>query len=140
MIYRKGKGIVNQLHKVFVYSMAGASTVCLTYTAYYGVRFFILENFPHQIEFREKQKALEEADSLKRVNVDAQAETSQLKKHRITLTDKIKFLEKDAIDRDGFKKAVEGKIIKLEANVSKSNMTFKKYKARASTVEKVCLD
>ena len=82
--------------------------------------------------------ALEEVESLKKVNEDAQAEISQLKNHR-TLTDKVRFLEKDAFDREGFKKALEEKILKLEAYLLKSSLTFKKYEACESTIEKVCL-
>ena len=83
--------------------------------------------------------ALEEVESLKKVNEDAQAEISQLKNHR-TLTDKVRFLKKDAFDREGFKKALEEKILKLEADLTKSNLAFKKYEAIASTVEKVWLN
>ena len=58
---------------------------------------------------------------------------------QIILNDKVRFLEKDAFDRDGFKKALEEKILKLEADLSKSSLTFK-YEASASIVEKVCLN
>ena len=54
-------------------------------------------------------KAKEEIDSLKKMNKDAQAKISQLKDHQINLNDKVRFLEKDAFDRDGFKKALEEK-------------------------------
>ena len=84
--------------------------------------------------------AQEKVDSLKKMNEDAQAEICQLKNHQTTLNDKVRFLEKDAFDRDGFKKAFEEFFLQLEIDLSKSNMTFKKYEASASTVEKVCLN
>ena len=56
------------------------------------------------------------------------------------MTNKVRFLEKDAFDRDGFKKTLEEKILKLEAVLSKSSLTFKKYEASASTFEKVWLN
>ena len=68
------------------------------------------------------------------------AKISQLKNHQTTLIDKMRFLKKNAFERDGFKKALEEKILKLEADLSKSSITFKKYEASASTVEKVCLN
>ena len=74
------------------------------------------------------------------MNEDAQAEISQLKDHQTTLNDKVRFLEKDAFDRDGFKKAFDFFFLKLEADLSKSSLTFKKYEASASTVEKVWLN
>ena len=43
-------------------------------------------------------------------------------------------------DRDGFKKALEEKILKLETDLSKYSLTFKKYETSASTVEKVWLN
>ena len=52
----------------------------------------------------------------------------------------MRFLEKDVFDKDSFKKALEEKILKLEADLSKSSLTFKKYEASASTVEKVWLN
>ena len=63
-----------------------------------------------------------------------------MKTHRTTLIDKVRVLEKDVLDREGFKKALEEKILKLETDLTKSNLTFKKYEASASTVEKVCLN
>ena len=74
------------------------------------------------------------------MNEDAQAEISQLKNHQTTLNDKVRFLEKDAFDRDGFKKALEEKILKLKTDLSKYSLTLKKYEASASTIEKVCLN
>ena len=74
------------------------------------------------------------------MNKDAQVEISQLKNHQTTLTNKVRFLEKDAFDREGFKKALEEKILKLEADLLKSSLTFKIYEACASIVEKVCLN
>ena len=74
------------------------------------------------------------------MNKDAQAEISQLKNYQTILNDKVRFLEKDVFDRDGFKKALEENILKLEADLSKSSLTFKKYEASASTVKKVCLN
>ena len=84
-------------------------------------------------------KAQEEVDSLKKINEDAQVEINQLKSHQIILNDKVRFLEKDAFDRDGFKKALK-KNLKLEDDLSKSSLTFKKYETSVSTVEKVCLN
>ena len=86
------------------------------------------------------KETLEEVDSLKKVNEDDQVEISQLKNHQATLTDKVRFLEKDAFNKEGFKKAFEEKILKLKADLLKSSLTFKKYEASASTVEKVCLN
>ena len=63
-----------------------------------------------------------------------------MKTHQITLNDKARFLEKDVFDRDGYEKALEEKILKLEANLSKTSLTFNKYEASASTMEKVWLN
>ena len=63
-----------------------------------------------------------------------------MKTHRTTLIDKVRVLEKDVLDREGFKKALEEKILKLEVDLTKSNLTFKKYEAIASTVDKVWLN
>ena len=54
----------------------------------------------------------------------------------MTLNDKVRFLDKDAFDKDGFKKALEENILKLEIDLSKSGLTVKKYEASASTIEK----
>ncbi|GFY88186.1 hypothetical protein Acr_06g0001260 [Actinidia rufa] len=67
-------------------------------------------------------------------------DASQLKILRTTMNDNVRFLEKDAFDRDGFKKALEEKILKLEVDLLKSSLTFKKYEASASTVQKACLN
>ena len=71
------------------------------------------------------KKAQEEVDSLKKMNEDAQAEISQLKNHQTTLNDKVRFLKKYAFNRDGFKKSLEENFLKLEANLSKSSLTFR---------------
>ena len=63
-----------------------------------------------------------------------------MKNHRTTLTDKVRFLKKDAFDREGFKKALEEKILKLEVDLLMASLTFNKYEASAFTVEKVCLN
>ena len=86
------------------------------------------------------KKAQEKVYSLKKMNEDALAKISQLKNHQRALTDKVKFTKKDAFKRDEFKKALEEKILKLEVDLSKYSLTFKKYEASASIVEKVCLN
>ncbi|GFY91011.1 hypothetical protein Acr_07g0012070 [Actinidia rufa] len=58
----------------------------------------------------------------------------------MTLLNKVRFLERDASDRDGFKNVLEEKNLKLEADLSKYSLTFKKYEASASTVKEVCLN
>ena len=85
------------------------------------------------------KKAQEEVDFLKKMNEDDQAEISQLKNHQTIMIDKVRFLKKDAFGKYGFKKTLAEKNLKLEADLSKSSLTFKKYEASASTVEKVCL-
>ena len=52
----------------------------------------------------------------------------------------MRFLKKDVFDIDDFKRALEEKIMKLETDLSKYSLTFKNYKASASTVEKVWLN
>ena len=86
------------------------------------------------------KNALEEVNLLKKMNKDAQAQINQLKNQRTTLTDKVIFLQEDAFDRDGFKMALEQKILKLETDLSKSSLTLKKYEASSSTVEKVWMN
>ena len=78
------------------------------------------------------KKAQEEVDSLKKMNEDAQAEISQLKNHQTTLNDKVRFLKKYAFNRDGFKKSLEENFLKLEANLSKSSLTFRNYETISS--------
>ena len=86
------------------------------------------------------EETLDEINSLKKVNEDDQVEISQLKNHQTTLTNKVRFLEKDAFDREVFKKALEDKILKLEADLLKASLTFKKYEANESKFEKVWLN
>ena len=50
----------------------------------------------------------------------------------------MRFLKKDAFDRDDFKKALEEKNLKFKVDLSKSSLTSKKDEASAS--EKVCLN
>ena len=59
---------------------------------------------------------------MKRKNIDAQAEVSQLKTHKLTLSDKVKFLENGAYDREGFKKALEDKVQKLETELANAHI------------------
>ena len=56
------------------------------------------------------KKVVDEVEVLKKKNIDAQAEVRQLKTHKITLSDKVKFLKKYAHDREGFKKTLEDKV------------------------------
>ncbi|GFZ21725.1 hypothetical protein Acr_29g0008870 [Actinidia rufa] len=86
------------------------------------------------------KEALKEIDSLRLVNEDAKVEINQLKSYQMTLLDKVRFLKKDASDREEFKKILEEKILKLEAVLLKSNLTFKNYEASASSFEKVWLN
>ncbi|GFZ06455.1 hypothetical protein Acr_18g0006250 [Actinidia rufa] len=86
------------------------------------------------------KEALEEIDSLRLVNEDAKVEINQLKSYQITLLDKVRFLEKYASDREELKKILEEKSLKLEADLLKSNLTFKNYEASASSFEKVWLN
>ena len=52
----------------------------------------------------------------------------------------MRFFEKNAVDRDGYKKTLEEKFLKLKVDLLKSCLTFKKYEASASIVEKVWLN
>ncbi|PSS17557.1 Myosin-9 like [Actinidia chinensis var. chinensis] len=83
------------------------------------------------------KEALEEVDSLKKVNDDTQVEISQLKNHRTTLTDKVRFLEKDAFDREGFKKALEDKVQKLETELANVHLSFKKFDAGSQKIDEI---
>ncbi|GFZ20562.1 hypothetical protein Acr_28g0012670 [Actinidia rufa] len=83
------------------------------------------------------KEALEEVDSLKKVNDDTQVEISQLKNHRKTLTDKVRFLEKDAFDRGGFKKALEDKVQKLETELANVHLSFKKFDAGSQKIDEI---
>ncbi|GFZ21639.1 hypothetical protein Acr_29g0008010 [Actinidia rufa] len=83
------------------------------------------------------KEALEEVDSLKKENDDTQIEISQLKNHRTTLTDKVRFLEKYAFDREGFKKALEDKVQKLENELANVHLSFKKYDAGSQKIDEI---
>ncbi|GFZ21638.1 NB-ARC domain-containing disease resistance protein [Actinidia rufa] len=83
------------------------------------------------------KEVLEEVDSLKKVNDAAQVETSQLKNHQTTLTDKVRFLEKDAFDREGFKKTLEDKVQKLESELVNVHLSFKKFDAGLQKIDEI---
>ena len=72
---------------------------------------------------------VDEVEVLRKENIDSQAEVSQLKTHRLTLSDKVKFLKNDAHDREGFKKALENKVQKLETELANAHLSFKKFDA-----------
>ena len=66
---------------------------------------------------------MEEVDSLKKMNKDAQAEISQLKKLSNNLNWQSEISREKILESD-FKKALEEKILKLEADLSKSSLIF----------------
>ncbi|GFZ19357.1 pleiotropic drug resistance 2 [Actinidia rufa] len=84
------------------------------------------------------KEALEEVDSLKKMNDDTQVEISQLKNHhRTILIDKVRFLDKDAFDREGFKKALEDKVQKLETELVNVHLSFTKFDASSQKIDEI---
>ena len=83
------------------------------------------------------KKVVDEVEVLKKENIDAQAEVSQLKTHRLTLSDKVKLFEKDAYNREEFKKALEEKVKKLETELANAHLSFKKFDAGSQKIDEI---
>ena len=60
-----------------------------------------------------------------------------MKTHRLTFSDKVKFLEKDAHDREEFKKALEEKVKKLETELANAHLSFKKFDAGSQKIDEI---
>ena len=60
-----------------------------------------------------------------------------MKTHRLTFSDKVKFLEKDAHGREEFKKALEEKVKKIETELANAHLSFKKFDAGSQKIDEI---
>ena len=49
----------------------------------------------------------------------------------------MRFLEKDAFDREGFKKALEDKVKKFETELANVHLSFKKFDAGSQKIDEI---